>query len=245
MSELLDEEIAEALDNGESLTDLEIEARDPSDSTLNDEYSNAVKRAREQRSLNIIKAARQGDRKAKRKRDELEDKSTSKAEKHRHDAIKKTKKSQEFKKRRKRNGYESDDHEDASDDAWELFRESRKIPGQLEHCDMCGKRFTVTGYTKAGPGGGLLCKDCSKDIDKEEKENKSKKPAVNRKKRQQESKKMEGLKLTGAKSLIQLCIDVSLHHLFRGSDADIARPSLRTSTTLRNLAILHQIWWMV
>ena len=135
----------------------------------------AIQRAREQKSLNIIKDARHGDRNAKRKRDELESKSTFKAEKHRLDAIKKTKKSQEFKKRRKRKGYRSDDPDDASDDAWELFRESRKVPGQLEHCEACGKRFTVTGYTKAGPRGGLLCKDCSKDLDLEEKENKPQK----------------------------------------------------------------------
>lgn len=33
-------------------------------------------------------------------------------------------------------------------------------PGQVEFCDNCNCRFTVTPYSRAGPSGGLLCHPC-------------------------------------------------------------------------------------
>lgn len=59
-----------------------------------------------------------------------------------------------------------------SDDDDEIARaifESRlaPLPGQMENCDICDKRFTVTPYSVAGPNGGLLCAPCGKEIAKE------------------------------------------------------------------------------
>ena len=33
----------------------------------------------------------------------------------------------------------------------------------MDNCENCGKRFTVTPYTLAGPSGGLLCAPCGKE----------------------------------------------------------------------------------
>jgi DNA repair protein RAD7 len=89
-----------------------------------------------------------------------------------------------------------------------LNQQSRPAPGQLENCEVCNKRFTVTPYSKEGPDGGLLCAQCSKKLkDGEKKDNKPKQKAVPRKQRRQnQSNLLDGVAQIGAKSLVEYCI---------------------------------------
>ena len=87
------------------------------------------------------------------------------------------------------------------------------LPGQQENCEKCGKRFTVTAYSRNGPAGGLLCGPCSKELDKDESAAKKRKPtkratggAVGRR-RQVQSNILDGTYSLGAKSLMTLCIE--------------------------------------
>ena len=96
-----------------------------------------------------------------------------------------------------------------------MYKKSVKLPGQLENCDICGKRFTVTTYTKAGPDGGLLCAPCGKQLTSEGGE--SSKPkrrpgGSGRKRRKVESEKLDGRVPIGAKALSQLCIEKVVKH---------------------------------
>jgi DNA repair protein RAD7 len=91
------------------------------------------------------------------------------------------------------------------------YKKAVKLPGQLENCELCSKRFTVTPYSKSGPDGGLLCTPCGKELGKEaekaKKEQKKKAGPVARKRRKIESDKMDGKVLLGAKTLQQLCLE--------------------------------------
>lgn len=81
------------------------------------------------------------------------------------------------------------------------------MPGQMENCEICDKRFTVTGYSRAGDAGGLLCPQCSKELDKEEGAAKKKrKVAAGRQRRQIQSNLLDGI-YPGAKDLMTLCIE--------------------------------------
>ena len=124
----------------------------------------------------------------------------------------KIKQSKEFKKRKYENKkkHGSDDEED--DDALAReFMTKKAVPlaGQLENCELCEKRFTVTPYSKTGPDGGLLCPKCSKELKDEEKANQKavKKKAPSRtRRRQTESDRMMGDVQQGAKSLQDHCV---------------------------------------
>ena len=123
-------------------------------------------------------------------------------------AIEKIKASKKFQKRKR--GLDSEDEDDL---ARALAKSSAPLPGQQENCKICGTRFTVTAYSRAGPGGGLLCLKCSKEVDKDEALNKKKKPAkrvsggaVGRR-RQLQSNILDGTYSLGAKSLMTLCIE--------------------------------------
>jgi DNA repair protein RAD7 len=81
------------------------------------------------------------------------------------------------------------------------------LPGQMENCEICDKRFSVTAYSRAGPDGGLLCPKCSTDLDKEEGAAKKKrKIAAGRARRQLQSNLLDGI-YPGAKDLMTLCIE--------------------------------------
>ncbi|KAI9809830.1 MAG: hypothetical protein M1825_000263 [Sarcosagium campestre] len=99
--------------------------------------------------------------------------------------------------------YDSDDN-----GLWEGYKKSKPLPGQLDNCAICSKRFTVTPYSKAGPNGGLLCTPCSKEHGKEDKkQNTKKKAAVSRSNRRQiRSDMLDGQVRTGAKSLLRLSV---------------------------------------
>ncbi|KAI0112635.1 RNI-like protein [Hypoxylon sp. NC0597] len=125
------------------------------------------------------------------------------------EAIEKIKKSKAFKRRKQvRNPPEDDDL------ALALFEEaaSKSVPGQIENCEECGKRFTVTAYTRAGPKGGLLCPQCASKLVNEEKaakNNKNGKKAAagpaSRGRRKMQSCLLDGH--IGVKSLVTLCVE--------------------------------------
>ncbi|PNS15682.1 DNA repair protein rhp7 [Sphaceloma murrayae] len=120
------------------------------------------------------------------------------------EAIDKIKNSKKKKKAKKQDSDEED-----NDFALDVYKKVKPMPGQFEHCELCEKRFTVTPYSKEGPDGGLLCTPCgkqyAKDVKSEQKAN-QKKPA-GRKRRQNESNRLDGIAPNRAKTLQQLCIE--------------------------------------
>ncbi|OJJ42995.1 hypothetical protein ASPZODRAFT_169816 [Penicilliopsis zonata CBS 506.65] len=128
-------------------------------------------------------------------------------------ALAKIKQSKEFARRKARRIGDLDDDDDDDDDDDELARDmmyekSRPMPGQLENCEICSKRFTVTAYSKTGPNGGLLCGKCSKEINDEEKKSKQKKRGPKIGRRQNQSNLLDGLVTQGALSLVEMCTKV-------------------------------------
>lgn len=128
----------------------------------------------------------------------------------------KIKQSKEF-SRRKARRIDGLDDEDEDDDALArdmMDEQSRPMPGQLENCEVCSKRFTVTSYSKAGSSGGLLCPKCSKeaaDDEKKSKPNKKRGPRTGR--RQLQSNLLDGIIQYGAMSLVEMCTKVCGHTL--------------------------------
>ncbi|KAL2136375.1 hypothetical protein VTI74DRAFT_4019 [Chaetomium olivicolor] len=129
------------------------------------------------------------------------------ARKKEQNSIEKIKASKKFQKRKR--GLDSDGEDDL---ARALLQASAPLPGQLENCEICGTRFTVTPYTRNGPGGGLLCNPCGKELDKDDAPAKKKKAkrasggAVGLR-RQVQSNILDGTYSLGAKSLMTLCIE--------------------------------------
>jgi DNA repair protein RAD7 len=82
------------------------------------------------------------------------------------------------------------------------------IPGQMENCEICDQRFTVTAYSRAGPDGGLLCLPCTKELDKEERGKKPRKKRMTAKdrRRQLQSNMLDGF-VPGTKNLVTLCVE--------------------------------------
>jgi DNA repair protein RAD7 len=123
------------------------------------------------------------------------------------EAAAKAKADKKKKKQKKRKYRDGDD--DGSDDDFDALKETRKsvkLPGQITNCGECDVRFTVTPYSKANSEGDLLCPKCSKQQTSSEP---TKKRAVNRdKRRMNQSQVLDGKKRRGAKSLLQLCIEV-------------------------------------
>ena len=122
-------------------------------------------------------------------------------------AIEKIKNSKAFKKR-KRDADASDDDDQI---AKAIFEESHApLPGQMENCEICSKRFTVTPYSVAGPEGGLLCSSCGRQVAKEREGLAPKKKAVRKQtagvgsRRTIQSRMLDGD--IGAKSLATLCV---------------------------------------
>lgn len=123
-------------------------------------------------------------------------------------ALAKIKQSKSFKRQKKHNSDGPDGDDD--DVAWDMYTKKAPLPGQLENCELCDKRFTVTAYSKTGPDGGLLCTKCSKEQETQrKKDQKPKKPAAGRgRARQIQSNLLDGIVQEGSKSLQELCIRV-------------------------------------
>ncbi|KAL9124584.1 MAG: hypothetical protein Q9217_006096 [Psora testacea] len=108
--------------------------------------------------------------------------------------------------KRRRGGSEGeDDHHDLFID---MYTKKKPLPGQLENCELCRKRFTVTPYSRVGPDGGLLCAKCSKEHEAERKKSeKERRKTIGREKRRQvQSNLLDGIVQIGSKSLQEQCI---------------------------------------
>lgn len=117
------------------------------------------------------------------------------------------KESKEFKRQKRWRG-KPEDEDDAV--AWNFYKKKGSIPGQLENCEICEKRFTVTAYSKAGPDGGLLCAKCSKEQEAQKKQDlkQKKQPVGGDRRRQTQSNLLDGIAENGVKPLLDLCIKV-------------------------------------
>ncbi|KAK4175741.1 hypothetical protein QBC36DRAFT_189187 [Triangularia setosa] len=123
-------------------------------------------------------------------------------------AIDKIKASKKFQKR-KRDAGGSDDEDDI---IRTLFNERAKpLPGQMENCAICDKRFTVTPYSRNAPDGGLVCTPCGKELAKDDPTPKKKPKRTSGGavgiRRQAQSKILDGTYNVGGKSLMSLCIE--------------------------------------
>ncbi|RYN62156.1 hypothetical protein AA0114_g613 [Alternaria tenuissima] len=128
------------------------------------------------------------------------------------EAIAKIKKGKAAKKASKKKKKGSDDDSDF-EDVMDMYKKAKPLPGQLENCEICNKRFTVTPYSKAGPEGGLLCTPCGKEMVKDAKaEKKAAKPVVRKGRRKIESNRLDGMTVRGPKTLQQLCIEKLAKH---------------------------------
>ncbi|QRD86154.1 leucine rich repeat protein [Aspergillus flavus] len=116
----------------------------------------------------------------------------------------KIKQSKEFARRKARRIGEPDDDDNRI--AREIiYQRSRPMPGQLENCETCSKRFTVTPYSKTGPNGGLLCTKCSRSLEDDGKKPKAKKRGPRTGRRQNQSNLLDGIAQQGALSLAEMC----------------------------------------
>ncbi len=138
---------------------------------------------------------------------------TRKRKRQQDEAIAKIKKGKEAKKKAAKKKKKGSDDDSDFDGIMDMYKKAKPLPGQLENCDICDKRFTVTAYSKAGPDGGLLCTPCGKAITKEIKaQEKAKKPVVRKGRRKIESNRLDGLTVRGSKTLQQLCIEKLAKH---------------------------------
>ncbi|KAK8047763.1 nucleotide exsicion repair RAD7 [Apiospora saccharicola] len=144
------------------------------------------------------------------------DKAAEKKRKSQAAAIDKIKKSKAFKKRKRQ------DEDSDSDGIAEAILAGRAapLPGQMENCEICDKRFTVTPYSRAGPNGGLLCNKCGKELaqdNKDEKAQKKKKVAARgTARRQVASNRLDGV--IGCKSLMTMCISTLVNNIDLADD---------------------------
>ena len=126
-------------------------------------------------------------------------------------ALAKIKEGKGSKKHKKGKGDDPENESEDYDLSIDMYTKKKPMPGQLENCELCGKRFTVTPYSKSGPDGGLLCVKCSKEQEAERKkdEKEKKKTSGREKRRQVQSNLLDGIVQVGSKSLLELCIKVS------------------------------------
>ncbi|KAK0720069.1 RNI-like protein [Lasiosphaeris hirsuta] len=140
--------------------------------------------------------------------------------------IEKIKASKKFQKRKRQSG----DSDDEDDIARAIFQErSAPLPGQMENCALCKKRFTVTPYSRNAPDGGLLCSRCGRDLDPDDGAPKKKAKRVNAgagKRRQIQSKILDGDYHPGAKSLMTLCIETLAKNIHLAEDLNNLAPQV-------------------
>ncbi|KAJ8111045.1 hypothetical protein ONZ43_g5721 [Nemania bipapillata] len=136
------------------------------------------------------------------------------------EAIAKIRKSKAFKRRKR--GADSDDDDDL---ALALFNEKMTpLPGQMSNCEMCGKRFTVTPYSRSGPQGGLVCSSCGQKLSKDEDANRQPKkkrgpiPKGGAGRRKMQSRILDGTYHVGAKPLMTLCIETLASNIHLADD---------------------------
>lgn len=105
------------------------------------------------------------------------------------------------------------------------------VPGQIENCEECKKRFTVTAYTRKGPEDGFLCPKCSSKLDDQEKaakKNGKKKaaagPASGKGRRKLMSQLLDGQ--VGVKSLFTLCVETLANNIDLADDLGHSSPQV-------------------
>ena len=124
-----------------------------------------------------------------------------------------------------------------------MYEKKKPLPGQLENCENCDKRFTVTAYSKTGPEGGLLCTKCSKEQEDQRKKDLRPKPkAANRaKQRQARSNLLDGIVRNGSKTLQELCVEVGDLRPSPYPGANVWNRKSQTILTMwKSLATCHQ-----
>ncbi|KAF1940691.1 DNA repair protein-like protein Rad7 [Clathrospora elynae] len=138
---------------------------------------------------------------------------TRKRKRNQDEAIAKIKKGKAAKKTAQKKKKKGSDDDSDFEDMMDMYKKAKPLPGQLENCESCNKRFTVTPYSKAGPEGGLLCTPCGKEMLKDAKaEAKASKPIVRKGRRKLESNRLDGMTAHGPKTLQQLCIEKLANH---------------------------------
>lgn len=101
------------------------------------------------------------------------------------------------------------DEDEDEDDDFSPYQKSIPTPGQIAFCFECESRFTVTPYSKASSDGdGLLCSPCGRKTAKQDQAVKKKRTTGKRVKREAARAALDG-KAIGAKSLKEMCIQVS------------------------------------
>ena len=130
-------------------------------------------------------------------------------------AVAKIRQGKNAKNHKKAKGGDSSGDDDDYDLSIDMYSKKKPLPGQLENCEVCSKRFTVTPYSKTGPDGGLLCPICSKEQETERKrDEKAKQKSRGREKRRQtQSNLLDGIAQVGPRTLLDLCLKVG--HLWR------------------------------
>lgn len=138
---------------------------------------------------------------------------------------------------KKRKVFDSDEDEDEEDEEDALARallqnfKAEPLPGQMENCGRCQKRFTVTPYSRANDRGQLLCPACGRLQDQEKGADDKNKPGRNNKsaaaakkaragadvleqkggpvgqRRKAQSRLLDGASLVGPKSLVTQCVE--------------------------------------
>jgi DNA repair protein RAD7 len=136
-------------------------------------------------------------------------------------AIAKIKASKAFQKRKR--AADADDDDDLEEALARAIFEERHapLPGQMENCEICDKRFTVTPYSVAGPDGGLLCAPCGREIAKERQGLQPKKKPRKQvggvgTRRAAQSRILDGD--YGAKSLATLCVQTLAKNVHMADD---------------------------
>lgn len=126
-------------------------------------------------------------------------------------AIEKIKASKRFQKRKRKSSDDDDEGDNEDEIARAIFQaRSAPLPGQMENCSICSKRFTVTAYSRNAPEGGLLCNPCGRELDKDNaapRKRTKRIPGAVSARRQVQSKILDGTYHPGAKSLMTLCIE--------------------------------------
>lgn len=122
-----------------------------------------------------------------------------------------------------------------------MYTKKTPIPGQLDNCELCDKRFTVTPYSKTGPAGGLLCPKCSKEQEAQKnKDQRPKKKPISRSKAHQiQSNLLDGLVSEGAKSLQEICVRVFIINAVSAIKLTSVRKWRTTSMMLLSLETSH------